>query len=124
MVWSDDAVQYIISALEPADVDRIILDEDTKTADIIFATNDQLARAIGSQGQNVRLASKLTGYRLNMMLEDNVTMLNKNQNQSVSRPILHVLKSMKIWHKPWWMDLPHLKKLRMSLLRLSTTSMG
>ncbi|HCN14880.1 MAG TPA: transcription termination/antitermination protein NusA, partial [Moraxellaceae bacterium] len=50
VVWSDDAVQYIISALEPADVDRIILDEDTKTADIIFATNDQLARAIGSQG--------------------------------------------------------------------------
>jgi N utilization substance protein A len=70
VVWSDDAVQYIISALEPADVDRIILDEDTKTADIIFATNDQLARAIGSQGQNVRLASELTGYRLNMMLED------------------------------------------------------
>ena len=70
VVWSDDPVQYIISALEPADVDRIILDEDTKTADIIFATNDQLARAIGSQGQNVRLASELTGYRLNMMLED------------------------------------------------------
>ena len=70
VVWSDDPVQYIISALEPADVDRIILDEDNKTADIIFATNDQLARAIGSQGQNVRLASELTGYRLNMMLED------------------------------------------------------
>lgn len=70
VVWSDDPVQYIISALEPVDVDRIILDEDTKTADIIFATNDQLARAIGSQDQNVRLASKLTGYRLNMMLED------------------------------------------------------
>ncbi len=70
VVWSDDPVQYIISALEPADVNRIILDEDTKTADIIFVANDQLARAIGSQGQNVRLASELTGYKLNMMLEE------------------------------------------------------
>lgn len=70
VVWSDDSAQYIISALEPADVTSIVLDEDTKTADIIFATNDQLARAIGSQGQNVRLASELTGYKLNMMLEE------------------------------------------------------
>ena len=69
VVWSDDPAQYIISALEPADVSSLVLDEDTKTADIIFAANDQLARAIGSQGQNVRLASELTGYKLNMMLE-------------------------------------------------------
>ncbi|MGP1570969.1 MAG: transcription termination factor NusA [Moraxella sp.] len=69
VVWSEDPVQYIISALEPADVSSLVLDEDTKTADIIFATNDQLARAIGAQGQNVRLASELTGYKLNMMLE-------------------------------------------------------
>lgn len=69
VVWSDDPAQYIISALEPADVSSLVIDEDTKTADIIFATNDQLARAIGSQGQNVRLASELTGYKLNMMLE-------------------------------------------------------
>lgn len=70
VVWSDDAAQYIASALEPADVSSIVLDEDTKTADIIFAASDQLARAIGSQGQNVRLASELTGYKLDMMLED------------------------------------------------------
>lgn len=69
VVWSEDPAQYIISALEPADVSSLVLDEDAKTADIIFATNDQLARAIGSQGQNVRLASELTGYKLNMMLE-------------------------------------------------------
>ncbi len=69
VVWSDDPAQYIISALEPADVSSLVLDEDAKTADVIFATNDQLARAIGSQGQNVRLASELTGYKLNMILE-------------------------------------------------------
>ncbi|XID74667.1 transcription termination factor NusA [Alkanindiges sp. WGS2144] len=70
VVWSDDPAQYIASALEPADVSSIVLDEDAKSADIIFATGDQLARAIGSQGQNVRLASELTGYKLDMMLED------------------------------------------------------
>lgn len=69
IVWSDDPAQYIISALEPADVSSLVLDEDNKTADIIFSAEDQLKRAIGSQGQNVRLAAELTGYRLNMMLE-------------------------------------------------------
>lgn len=70
VVWSDDAAQYIASALEPADVSGIVLDEDARSADIIFVTSEQLARAIGSQGQNVRLASELTGYKLDMMLED------------------------------------------------------
>ncbi len=70
VVWSDDSAQYIASALEPADVSSIVLDEDARSADIIFGTGDQLARAIGSQGQNVRLASELTGYKLDMMLED------------------------------------------------------
>ncbi len=70
VVWSDDDAQYIVSALEPADVSGIVLDEDARSADIIFAASDQLARAIGTQGQNVRLASELTGYKLDMMLED------------------------------------------------------
>ena len=80
IVWSDDPAQYIISALEPADVNSIILDEDAKTADIIFTANDQLARAIGAQGQNVRLASELTGYKLNMMLE--AEYLERQQNET------------------------------------------
>ncbi|WP_230658718.1 transcription termination factor NusA [Psychrobacter sp. I-STPA10] len=82
IVWSDDPAQYIISALEPADVNSIILDEDAKTADIVFSANDQLARAIGSQGQNVRLASELTGYRLNMMLEEEYLERQKNETQA------------------------------------------
>lgn len=82
VVWSDDPAQYIISALEPADVNSIILDEDAMTADIIFATNDQLARAIGSQGQNVRLASELTGYKLNMMLEEEYEAKQENENKA------------------------------------------
>ena len=70
VIWSDDPAQYIASALEPADVSGIVIDEEERTAEIIFATSEQLARAIGSQGQNVRLASELTGFKLDMMLED------------------------------------------------------
>lgn len=83
VVWNEDPAQYIISSLEPADVSSIVLDEDAKTADIIFATNDQLARAIGSQGQNVRLASDLTGYKLNMMLESEYEERKKSQTQGI-----------------------------------------
>lgn len=81
VVWSDDPAQYIASALEPADVSGIVIDEDMRTADIIFATSDQLARAIGSQGQNVRLASDLTGYKLDMMLEDEYQARQQNEAQ-------------------------------------------
>lgn len=75
--------QYIISSLEPADVSSIVLDEDNQTADIIFGANDQLARAIGSQGQNVRLASDLTGYKLNMMLESEYLERQKSESEVI-----------------------------------------
>ncbi|MBF7688720.1 transcription termination factor NusA [Acinetobacter rathckeae] len=81
VVWSDDPAQYIASALEPADVSGIVIDEDMRTADIIFATSEQLARAIGSQGQNVRLASDLTGYKLDMMLEEDYHARQQNEAQ-------------------------------------------
>ncbi|MBF7682227.1 transcription termination/antitermination protein NusA [Acinetobacter sp. B5B] len=81
VVWSDDPAQYIASALEPADVSGIVIDEDMRTADIIFATSEQLARAIGSQGQNVRLASELTGYKLDMMLEEDYHARQQNEAQ-------------------------------------------
>jgi transcription termination factor NusA, C-terminal duplication len=81
VVWSDDPAQYIASALEPADVSGIVIDEDAHSADIIFATSEQLARAIGSQGQNVRLASELTGYKLDMMLEDEYRARQESESQ-------------------------------------------
>ncbi|UXZ04150.1 transcription termination factor NusA [Moraxella nasicaprae] len=83
VVWNEDPAQYIISSLEPADVSGLVIDEDTKTADVIFATSDQLARAIGSQGQNVRLASELTGYKLNMILESEYNERLQSESQAV-----------------------------------------
>ncbi|HRL01475.1 MAG TPA: transcription termination factor NusA, partial [Vitreoscilla sp.] len=66
VLWSPDTAQFIINALSPADVTRILIDEDRHTVDVVVA-EDQLALAIGRGGQNVRLASDLTGWKINIM---------------------------------------------------------
>lgn len=65
VVYSDDITEYITNALSPTKVTRVILDEANKKAKVIVP-EDQLSIAIGKSGQNVRLASKLTGYELDM----------------------------------------------------------
>ena len=66
VLWSPDTAQCVINALSPADVTRILIDEDRHTVDVVVA-EDQLALAIGRGGQNVRLAAELTGWSLNIM---------------------------------------------------------
>ena len=66
MLWDDNPAQFVINALQPAEVASIVIDEDTQTMDVAVE-EDQLAMAIGRGGQNVRLASELTGWRLNVM---------------------------------------------------------
>lgn len=66
VLWDDNPAQFVINALQPAEVASIIVDEDTHTMDVAVE-EDQLAMAIGRGGQNVRLASDLTGWRLNVM---------------------------------------------------------
>ena len=63
--YDDDAVKYITNALSPAKVVEIALDEDNRIAEVIV-NEDQLSLAIGKGGQNVRLASRLTGWRINI----------------------------------------------------------
>lgn len=65
VVWSDEPKQYITNALSPTKVDRVELDKDSKRATVIVP-EDQLSIAIGRGGQNVRIASKLTGYELDV----------------------------------------------------------
>jgi N utilization substance protein A len=65
IVWAEDSVEYITQALSPTKVTRVVLDEKTKKARVIVP-DDQLSIAIGKSGQNVRLASKLTGYELDI----------------------------------------------------------
>ena len=69
VLWDDNPAQFVINAMAPADVASIIVDEDNHTMDIAVQASN-LAQAIGRNGQNVRLASQLTGWELNVMTVD------------------------------------------------------
>ena len=71
VLWSENPAQFVINAMAPAEVQSIIVDEERHSMDIAVA-EDKLAQAIGKGGQNVRLASKLTGWQLNVMTQDQV----------------------------------------------------
>ena len=66
ILWDEDPAQFVINAMAPAEVSSIIVDEDKGVMDIAVA-EDQLALAIGRGGQNIKLASRLTGWKLNVM---------------------------------------------------------
>jgi N utilization substance protein A len=72
ILWSDNPAQFVINAMAPAEVQSIIVDEEKHSMDLAVA-EDKLAQAIGKGGQNVRLASRLTGWQLNVMTQDQVT---------------------------------------------------
>jgi len=69
--WTQDPAEYVCRALLPAKVSKIILDEEEHTMEVIVP-DDQLSLAIGKKGQNVRLASRLTGWRLDVRSESEV----------------------------------------------------
>ncbi len=66
ILWDDNPAQLVINAMAPAEVESIVVDEDTHTMDVGVA-DDNLAQAIGRAGQNVRLAGQLTGWTINVM---------------------------------------------------------
>jgi N utilization substance protein A len=66
VLWDDNPAQYVINSLQPAEVASIVIDEDAHSMDVAVE-EEQLAMAIGRGGQNIRLASELTGWRLNVM---------------------------------------------------------
>jgi len=66
--WSPDAATFIVNALAPAEVVKVVLDEDAERIDVVVP-DDQLSLAIGRRGQNVRLASQLTGWDIDIMTE-------------------------------------------------------
>ena len=67
--WSEDIDVYTCNALSPAEIDSLEIDEDEKQIDVVVAQN-QLSLAIGHKGQNVRLASKLIGYKINVVASE------------------------------------------------------
>jgi len=69
ILWSADPAQFVINALAPAEVSKITVDEEKHSMDIVV-DEENLAQAIGRTGQNVRLASELTGWQINLMTLD------------------------------------------------------
>lgn len=91
--WSDDALEYIARALSPAKVLEVTVDDATKSAKVIVP-DDKLSLAIGRAGQNVRLASKLTGWRIDVKSETaakqgakETTVLDAVMNDAANQPV-------------------------------------
>jgi N utilization substance protein A len=66
--WNDDPAHFVCNALQPAEISKVIIDQDTNTMEVVVA-DDQLSLAIGKRGQNVRLAAKLTGWKIDVRSE-------------------------------------------------------
>lgn len=78
VLWDDNIAQYVINAMSPAEVVSIIIDEDTHSMDVAVKES-QLSQAIGRGGQNVKLASQLTGWTLNVMTEAQAAAKNADE---------------------------------------------
>jgi len=82
VLWDDNPAQLVINAMAPADVASIVQDEETNSMDVAVA-EENLAMAIGRSGQNVRLASELTGWELNVMTEEDAQEKHQSEVGSV-----------------------------------------
>src|SRR5690348_3773274 len=81
VLWNDSPAQFVINAMAPAEVQSIIVDEEKHSMDIAVA-EDKLSQAIGRGGQNVRLASKLSGWQLNVMSADQVRQKSEAEQET------------------------------------------
>ena len=90
VLWSMEPAQFVINAMAPAEVSSIVVDEDTHSMDVVV-DEEQLALAIGRSGQNVRLASELTGWTLNIMTEEEAAKKNQDEYSSVSHLFMEKL---------------------------------
>jgi len=84
VLWNDNPAQFVINAMSPAEVKSIVMDEDAHSMDVAVA-EDQLSQAIGRNGQNVRLASELTGWELNVMTEAQAEQKSEAEAEAIIR---------------------------------------
>jgi N utilization substance protein A len=82
VLWDENPAQFVINAMAPAEVASIVVDEDNGNMDVAVES-DNLAQAIGRSGQNVRLASQLTGWELNVMTVDDLNSKHEEENSKV-----------------------------------------
>ena len=90
ILWNDNPAQYVINAMSPAEVKSIVVDEDTHSMDIAVA-EDSLSQAIGRGGQNVRLASQLTGWELNVMSESQAEAKSESETDALKTGFMEQL---------------------------------
>jgi N utilization substance protein A len=90
ILWDDNPVQFVINAMAPAEIASIVADEETRTMDVAVA-EDQLSQAIGRNGQNVRLASELTGWRLSVMSEEEATNKHTAEAENLKKAFVESL---------------------------------
>lgn len=83
--WNDNAATFIVNALQPAEVTKVVLDEDAERIEVVVP-DDQLSLAIGRRGQNVRLASQLTGWDIDILTEEEES--QRRQKEFVERSTL------------------------------------
>ncbi len=81
--WDENPAQFVINAMSPADVMSIVIDEDARSMDVAVK-EDNLSQAIGRGGQNVRLASQLTGWELNVMSEEDAAAKGEEEARRIA----------------------------------------
>jgi len=90
VLWDENAAQYVINAMSPAEVESIVVDEESMSMDIAVS-EDQLSQAIGRGGQNVKLASDLSGWTLNVMSESDADAKSEAENEKVVKSFMDAL---------------------------------
>ncbi|HET7922108.1 MAG TPA: transcription termination factor NusA, partial [Gammaproteobacteria bacterium] len=88
--WDDNPAQFVINAMSPAEVQSIVMDEEAHSMDIAVS-EDNLAKAIGRGGQNVRLASQLSGWELNVMTQEQATQKSETEMQALQNLFMEQL---------------------------------
>ena len=88
--WSDDPAQFVINALAPAEVESIVVGEEAQSMDVVV-DEVQLSQSIGRGGQNVRLASELTGWELDIMTDKDATEKAENENTQIRDRLIEQL---------------------------------
>jgi len=88
--WTEDLGSFIISALQPAEVAKVVMDEEKKRMDVVVP-EEQLSLAIGRRGQNVRLASMLVGWDIDIMTEEEEAKRRAEEYQSRSELFINAL---------------------------------